>query len=43
MEPAVSSLVERLHLTPHKAVVYATGGGSQASSYYRCCPDAAQP
>ena len=44
MEPAVSSLVERLHLTPHKAVVYATGGGSQASSYSRCCrPDAAQP
>ena len=29
MEPQVRALVERLHQTPHKAVIYATGGGSQ--------------
>jgi hypothetical protein len=35
MEAPVSSVVERLHQTPHKAVVYATGGGSQAGPALR--------
>jgi hypothetical protein len=32
MDPQAESVVSKLHLTPHQAVLYVTGGGSQVST-----------